>query len=149
MHRGWKVVVAVAALVVMGMTAGVLGMQVQGAKADPPASSYLSVNEDDFRTIFSKMSGAKAQVMKRQMELLGARYDLGDRPAAGVTMSRGKPIQDGVRVKLPAGATWEALEKMSPAEIREAVAASEPSPKAAWSFPASSSTRSRSRRAGT
>jgi len=67
MHRGWKVVVAVAALVVMGMTAGVLGMQVQGAKADPPASSYLSVNEDDFRTIFSKMSGAKAQVMKRQM----------------------------------------------------------------------------------
>ncbi len=119
MHRGWKVVVAVAALVVMGMTAGVLGMQVQGAKADPPASSYLSVNEDDFRTIFSKMSGAKAQVMKRQMELLGARYDLGDRPAAGVTMSRGKPIQDGVRVKLPAGATWEALEKMSPAEIRE------------------------------
>jgi len=94
-------------------------MQVQGAKADPPASSYLSVNEDDFRTIFSKMSGAKAQVIKRQMELLGARYDLGDRPAAGVTMSRGKPIQDGVRVRLPAGATWEALEKMSPAEIRE------------------------------
>ena len=65
------------------------------------------------------MSGAKAQVMKRQMDLLGARYDLGDRPAAGVTMSRGKPIQDGVRVTLPAGATWEALEKMSPDEIRE------------------------------
>jgi cytochrome c peroxidase len=119
MHRGWKVVVAVAALVVMGMTAGVLGMQVQGAKADPPASSYLSVNEDEFRSVFARMSAAKAQVMKRQMDLLGARYDLGDRPAAGVTMSRGKPIQDGVRVKLPAGATWEALEKMSPDEIRE------------------------------
>src|SRR5437016_10928685 len=101
------------------MNAGVIGMKVQGAKADPHASSYLSVNEDDFRTVFSKMSGAKAQVMKRQMELLGARYDLGDRPAAGVTMSRGKPIQDGVRVKLPAGATWEALEKTSPDEIRE------------------------------
>ena len=119
MHRGWKVVVAVAALVVMGMTAGVLGMQVQGAKADPPASSYLSVNEDEFRSVFARMSAAKAQVMKRQMDLLGARYDLGDRPAAGVTMSRGKPVQDGVRVKLPAGATWEALEKMSPDEIRE------------------------------
>jgi len=119
MHRGWKVIVAVVALVVVGMTAGVLGMQVQGAKADPSASSYLSVNEDEFRTVFAKMSGAKAQVMKRQMDLLGARYDLGDRPAAGVTMSRGKPIQDGVRVKLPAGATWEALEKMSPDEIRE------------------------------
>src|SRR6267143_1864478 len=119
MHRGWKVIVAVVALVVVGMTAGVLGMQVQGAKADPSASSYLSVNEDEFRTVFAKMSGAKAQVMKRQMDLLGARYDLGDRPTAGVTMSRGKPIQDGVRVKLPAGATWEALEKMSPDEIRE------------------------------
>src|SRR5438309_10602288 len=119
MHRGWKVVVAVAALVVMGVTAGVLGMQVQGAKADPAASSYLSVNEDDFRTVFSKMSGAKAQVMKRQMDLLGARYDLGDRPAAGVTMSRGKPIQDGVRVKLPGGTTWEALAKMTPGEIRD------------------------------
>src|SRR5882762_5364304 len=119
MHRGWKVVVAVAALVVMGMTAGVLGMQVQGAKADPPASSYLSVNEDEFRSVFARMSAAKAQVMKRQMDLLGARYDLGDRPAAGVTMSRGKPIQDGVRVTLPAGATWEALEKMSPDEIHE------------------------------
>src|SRR5882762_161827 len=119
MHRGWKVVVAVAALVVMGMTAGVLGMQVQGAKADPPASSYLSVNEDEFRSVFAKMSAAKAQVMKRQMDLLGARYDLGDRPAAGVTMSRGKSIQGGVRVTLPAGATWEALEKMSPDEIRE------------------------------
>src|SRR6267143_2011983 len=130
MHRGWKVIVAVVALVVVGMTAGVLGMQVQGAKADPSASSYLSVNEDEFRTVFAKMSGAKAQVMKRQMDLLGARYDLGDRPTAGVTMSRGKPIQDGVRVKLPAGATWEALEKMSQGTLPErlhAVAASEPS----------------------
>jgi cytochrome c peroxidase len=119
MHRGWKVVVAGFALVVMGMTAAVLGMQVQGAKAEPPASSYLSVNEDEFRTVFAKMSAAKAQVMKRQMDLLGARYDLADRPAAGVTMSRGKPIQDGVRVKLPAGTTWAALETMSPDEIRE------------------------------
>jgi len=59
MHRGWKVTVAVVALVVVGMTAGVLGMQVQGAKADPPASSYLSVNEDEFRTVFSKMSGRR------------------------------------------------------------------------------------------
>ncbi len=119
MHRGWKVVVAVAALVVMGMTAGVLGMQVQGAKADPPASSYLSVNEDEFRTVFARMSAAKAQIMKRQMDLLDARYDLGDRRAAGVTMSRGKPVQEGVRVKLSAGATWEALEKMSPDAIRQ------------------------------
>ena len=60
------------------------------------------------------MSTAKAQVMKRQMDLLGARYDLSDRRVAGVTMSRGKPVQDGVRVKLPAGVTWEALAQMTP-----------------------------------
>jgi hypothetical protein len=45
--------------------------------------------------------------MKRQMDLLIARYDLGDRPGSGVTMSRGKAVQDDVRVRLPAGASWE------------------------------------------
>src|SRR5260370_7801073 len=34
-------------------------------------------------------------------------------------MSRGKAVQDGVRVRLPAGATWDALGKMTPDEIRD------------------------------
>ncbi|MDA8340104.1 MAG: hypothetical protein M0Z70_12465 [Nitrospiraceae bacterium] len=34
-------------------------------------------------------------------------------------MSRGKPIQEGVRVKLSKGMTWERLATMSPDEIRE------------------------------
>src|SRR5207342_1104951 len=41
-----------------------------------------------------------------------------DRPAPGVTMSRGKPVQAGVRVKLPGGLTWEQLAAMSPEEIK-------------------------------
>jgi cytochrome c peroxidase len=57
--------------------------------------------------------------MKRQMDLLAARYDLGDRPAAGATMSRGKALQEGVRVKLPAGTSWDALAAMAPEEIRD------------------------------
>ena len=40
------------------------------------------------------------------------RYDLGDHPAQGVTMERGKPLQEGVRVKLPTGVTWEQLAAM-------------------------------------
>jgi cytochrome c peroxidase len=64
------------------------------------------------------MRAAKASVMKRQLDLLNARYDLSDRPAPKVTMSRGKPIQEGVRVKLPAGVTWDALAKMAADEIR-------------------------------
>jgi cytochrome c peroxidase len=57
--------------------------------------------------------------MKRQMNLLNERYDLSDRPAKGVTMSRGKPIQEGVRIKLPTGMAWEKLAQMTPEEIKE------------------------------
>jgi cytochrome c peroxidase len=34
-------------------------------------------------------------------------------------MTRGKPVQEGVRVRLPAGMTWERLGAMRPEEIRE------------------------------
>ena len=37
------------------------------------------------------------------------RYDLSDKPAEGVTMSRGKAVQGGVRAKLPTGVTWDEL----------------------------------------
>jgi cytochrome c peroxidase len=53
------------------------------------------------------------------MDLLGERYDLGNRPTSGITMSRGKPVQEGVRVKLPTGMTWERLAVMSPEEVRD------------------------------
>src|SRR3990167_9191076 len=33
-------------------------------------------------------------------------------------MSKGKPVQDGVRVRLPAGTTWEQLAEMSSDEIK-------------------------------
>ncbi|OLD93677.1 MAG: cytochrome B6, partial [Candidatus Rokubacteria bacterium 13_1_20CM_4_68_9] len=48
-----------------------------------------------------------------------ARYDLADRPVVGTTMSRGKPVQGGVRVKLPTGVTWDALAKASADEIQQ------------------------------
>jgi cytochrome c peroxidase len=65
------------------------------------------------------MKAAKPEIMKRQMDLLKERYDLANRPAKDVTMSRGKPVQEGIRVKLPQGMTWEKLQAMSPEEIRE------------------------------
>src|SRR6185312_12881400 len=85
----------------------------------PAKSSYTPVVEEPFETVFKRMSAAKDEVMKRQMDLLAARYDLGDRPASGVAMSRGKAVQDGVRVKLPAGASWDSLARMAPEEIRD------------------------------
>lgn len=83
-------------------------------------SSYAPVViKEDFTSIMTRMKADKSDVMKRQLNLLNERYDLSDRPAKGVTMSRGKSIQEGVRVKLPEGMTWEKLSKMSPKEIRE------------------------------
>ena len=83
-------------------------------------SSYMPVDIDEpFSAIFSRLSGEKPQVTREHMAVLAERYDLSDRPAAGVAMDRSKPVQEGVRVKLPAGKTWTALADMSPEEIRD------------------------------
>jgi cytochrome c peroxidase len=83
-------------------------------------TSYLPVDpKEDFSAVMSRMKAAKPEIMKRQMDLLKERYDLANRPAKDVTMSRGKPVQEGIRVKLPQGMTWEKLQAMSPEEIRE------------------------------
>jgi cytochrome c peroxidase len=84
------------------------------------STSYAPVAiTEDFDTTMSRMKAAKPGVMKRQMDLLNERYDLADRPAPGVTMSRGKAVQQGVRVKLPAGMTWQSLSQMTPEHIRD------------------------------
>jgi cytochrome c peroxidase len=83
-------------------------------------SSYSPVViKESFEAVMARMKAAKPEVMKRQMDLLNERYDLSNRPATGVTMSRGKAVQGGVRVRLPAGMSWEKLAGMSPEEIRE------------------------------
>jgi cytochrome c peroxidase len=86
----------------------------------PAGSTYLPVViEEDFQTIRQRDLAAKPEVMQRQRALLEERYDLSDRPAAGVMMSGGrKAVQEGVRVKLPAGMTWEQLATMSPQDIQ-------------------------------
>jgi cytochrome c peroxidase len=95
-----------------------LGIWVAYAADAPPSSYAPVVAKESFDQVMGKMKAAKPEIMKRQMDLLAERYDLSDRPAKDVTMSRGKPVQDGVRVKLPAGTTWEALAKMKPEEIQ-------------------------------
>lgn len=62
----------------------------------------------------------KPAVMARQRELLDSRYDLADRPLPGAMMSGGtKPVQEGVRVRVPDGQDWDTLAAMTPAEIRD------------------------------
>ena len=83
-------------------------------------SSYAPVKiTEDFASTMARMKAEKAGIMKRQLDLLNERYDLSDRPAQGVAMSRGKAVQEGVRIKLLNGMTWEKLAAMSPEEILE------------------------------
>jgi len=83
-------------------------------------SSYLPVvDKESFSTVRNRMSEAKPGIMKRQMDLLAERYDLSNRPAKGAVMDRSKPLQEGVRVKLPSGATWAQLAEMTPDQIRD------------------------------
>ena len=83
-------------------------------------SSYAPVDtKENFDSIMLRMKAAKPGVEKKQMDLLGERYDLSNRAAQGVTMSRGKAVQEGVRVRLPEAVTWEKLAQMTPVDIRE------------------------------
>jgi cytochrome c peroxidase len=107
-----------AAVVLAGALAA-LGTQGQEAKKRGE-TSYLPVDsKESFASVMARMKADKPKVMKRHETLLNERYDLSSRPAKGVTMSRGKPIQEGVRVRLPKGVTWASLAAMSPEEIRE------------------------------
>jgi cytochrome c peroxidase len=92
------------------------------AQQEPPRgkTSYMPVAiTEPFSAIFARLSAQKPEVTREHMALLNERYDLSSRPVAGITMDRTKPVQEGVRVKLPAGKTWEALANMSPEQIRE------------------------------
>ncbi len=71
-----------------------------------------------FEQTLQKMSAEKPALMRAARAHLDERYELSDRSAAGVTMARGKAVQEGVRVKLAAGVTWQQLASLSPDEIK-------------------------------
>ncbi len=109
-----KAVLAVAALAGSLAAWGILLAQERGQ------TSYMPVDiKERFAAIMSRMRTAKPEIQKRQANLLAERYDLSNHTTPDVDMTRGKPIQDGVRVKLPTGMTWDRLAAMSPEEIRD------------------------------
>jgi cytochrome c peroxidase len=83
-------------------------------------TSYMTVDQtESFASIFKRMTGDKPAIERRHQAMLDQRYDLSNRPAKGATMFRGKPLQEGVRAKLREGVTWQALDAMTPEQIRE------------------------------
>jgi cytochrome c peroxidase len=104
-------------ILITGLIAGAGVLRPQDTKVP---SSYMTVDiHETFAAIMTRMTAVKAEIMRRQMDLLAQRYDLSDRAAKGATMSRGKPLQEGVRVKLPTNVTWDQLSKMSAQDIKE------------------------------
>ncbi|MGZ5434344.1 MAG: cytochrome B6 [Thermoanaerobaculia bacterium] len=95
------------------LAAAVLLGQEPEKKRDQPEDARAK-----FEATLKKMSAEKPAIMAAARAHLAERYDLSDRPAAGVTMTRGKAVQEGVRVKLPSGVTWQQLAALSPEEIR-------------------------------
>ncbi|NLX22055.1 MAG: cytochrome B6 [Phycisphaerae bacterium] len=96
-----------------------IALSLTQAWAEQPSSYSPVVIKESLDTTIARMSAEKPAIMQRQMDLLKERYDLADRAADSVTMSRGKAVQAGIRVRLPAGMTWEKLAAMKPEEIRE------------------------------
>ncbi len=97
----------------------ILSAAVQAQEAGKGATSYMPVDiKEALSKTIERMSAAKPEIEKRQMDLLKERYDLSDKPDQTCVMDRAKPIQQGVRVKLPAGMTWDQLASMTAEEIR-------------------------------
>jgi cytochrome c peroxidase len=76
------------------------------------------VDRAPFEETMRKMAAQEASVEAAHRKLLEARYGLAVKPSSTVKMSRGKPVQTGVRVKLPAGVTWQSLGTTSAADIK-------------------------------
>jgi len=102
----------------LSLAALVAAGAMQGIAEEMPPNSYAPVvAKESFQQTVQRMSQAKPEIMKRQMNLLEERYDLSKKATHEITMSRGKAVQKGVRVRLPEGITWEELSELSVAEI--------------------------------
>ena len=88
------------------------------AQAQQPNVFAAVDDRESFDQTRSRMEGNKDAVLRRHGQLLEQRYDLADR-AGSLTMSGGKPVQTGVRVRLPQGITWAELAELTPAQIRD------------------------------
>lgn len=96
------------------------GAQESARDQNPPPSSYMPVvDKESFKDVVKRMQEEKPVLRKKQQQLLEERYDLEDHAAKQIQMTRGKAIQEGVRVRLPEGMTWSRLASMSPEEIRD------------------------------
>jgi cytochrome c peroxidase len=92
--------------------------QEPGVKSSYDQIAPALMGKESFQAVMAKDKADKAGVMARQQALLNERYELASRPDRSVTMTRGKPLQVGPTVKLPAGMTWDRLAATPADQIR-------------------------------
>jgi cytochrome c peroxidase len=91
-----------------------------GVPPSPVPTSFMPVvPSEDFKATLQRMKSEKPAIEEKHHKLLETRYDLRNDPAPGITMARSKPVQQGVRARLPEGVTWDQLARMTPEQIRE------------------------------
>lgn len=89
------------------------------AEVDARQTYMPVVMDKTFEEMRQQDVAARDQVLAEQKELLSDRYDLSDN-ASDVWMSaERKKVQQGVRVKLPEGTSWEQLAERTPEEIKQ------------------------------
>jgi cytochrome c peroxidase len=124
--RGWLIVPLLVVVTVLLAVLAVVAPTSHAQRATSPpgagekAESYMPVVID--KTLEATMqedAAAKEKFMQRQRTLLAERYDLANRASAAMMAAGRKPVQQGVRVKLPAGVTWDQLAAMTPEEIKQ------------------------------
>jgi len=79
----------------------------------------VSMNDDGFAEIMKQMKAEKGGIMKKQQDLLSDRYDLSNSVSETQMSGKRKFTQKGIRVKLPAGISWNQLAAMKPEEIKD------------------------------
>src|SRR6476620_1100276 len=103
--------------------AAVLGVAAVAAADEkgPKDQTYIPVVvNESFDEISAKDTGEKDDVMSRQKALLEKRYDLSDNASDVKMAGNRKAVQEGVRVKLSDGMTWDKLASMTPEQIKQA-----------------------------
>ena len=81
--------------------------------------TYIPVVTPPFDEVYQQDVEQREEVVAAHKALLEQRYDLSDQ-ASDVPMSgQRKNVQQGVRVKLSDGSSWQKLSEMTPAEIRQ------------------------------
>lgn len=121
------IVVCVSVWFALGLISRVADAQAQAKKplqAKPVQTEKPEVKPappvtEDFPSVMERMQGAKPEIQERHLALLKERYDLSDNPSPDVKMSRGKPVQQGIRARLAQGSDWEKLAEMDAADIQE------------------------------